>query len=180
MVVCLFYFYFVCFIILYFDCCLCRRGASRMASLTHTPTEAQTPAVAAEVPMGLTAPAKSTNDYSHANIGALPDYPFYNVRHQPVSEVTAEFYLQRLNENFVMRNGANRYQWMNTNMHFLLKDHSQKGRDAWIYKRNKNVVNARNTMLELHDVSYSVEEWLAKDFGSFNYVETDTPPSEKV
>jgi hypothetical protein len=85
--------------------------------------------------------------------------------------VTPEFYLHRLNENFIMRNGANQYQWVKTPQHFLLKDNSKRGRDRWIYKRNKNVVNARNTMLELHDVGYSVEQWLAKDFGSFNYVE---------
>ena len=136
-----------------------------MASLSATPTEAQTP----ETPEGM---AHSTPlDNSHARVEALPDHAFYDIQHhRPASEVTPEFYLTKLNVSFTKVNGNYQYRWVTTPHHFLLQEGQR-----WIYKRNKNVVNARNTMLELNEVGYSVEQWLVKDFGSFNYVEARTP-----
>ena len=85
------------------------------------------------------------------------------------------FYLDQLNENFINCNGQNQYQWAYTKRHYFLKDNSKSGR--WIYKRKLNVINARNTMLELHSVDYNVEAWLTKDFESFDYDDADSMQS---
>ena len=119
-------------------------------------------------------------DCSPAHVTAPSDHVYYAITHLPVNDVGPKFYLDRLNENFINRNGQNKYQWIRTPKHFMLKDHSKSGSAMWIYKRNLNVVNARNTMLELHSVDYDVEAWFATGFQSFNYVEASTPSYETV
>lgn len=120
-----------------------------MSSFAVTPESARTP------------PAALNN--SHCE--------YDNVR----AEVDTFYYLDQIEMNFTLINGESQFQWVTTPNHSLLKDHSKSDRSSWIYKRNLNIVNARNILLELHSVKYNVIVWLGSDFSTMDYENINTP-----
>jgi hypothetical protein len=92
-------------------------------------------------------------------------------------DVSFEYYFNLLVSNFKAANGGNdRFTFIKTkNGHFLLKDGNN-----FVFKGKQTSCDARNFLLELHDVGYHYESWKEKrDAGGYNhkdYKSNTTPP----
>jgi len=149
-----------------FCCCHNNRNRSRIASNISTPAEART---APPQPPNVTI---LQHDHSMLEVQQVDQYDIHKYH-----DVSFEYYFNLLVSNFKAANGGNdRFTFIKTkNGHFLLKDGNN-----FVFKGKQTSCDARNFLLELHDVGYHYESWKEKrDAGGYNhkdYKSNTTPP----
>mmetsp|Transcript_4967 Transcript_4967/g.7370 ORF Transcript_4967/g.7370 Transcript_4967/m.7370 type:complete len:206 (-) Transcript_4967:512-1129(-) len=119
-------------------------------------------------------PAEEGLLHDHMHVAATQAIPYtLNVGTRHATDTN--FYLGRLLHNFYNVNGTDRFEWIKTKRHILLKDGKR-----FVRKTGVTVFDARNLLLELGSTNYRYDQWVAKrnngEFENYGYSSFETPP----